>query len=222
VQILRNTKFLAVSLAHLAVDTLNGLRTVLFTYLSTPLGLSNKDLGLLGTVYILVASLMQLLFGYLSDKIGPRWLIAGGAVWIGVFYSLGFFAMGTAGLVLFVIAGIGSAAVHPAGTMQATEVGRQKFSGRETTAASFFFLFGQMGFFIGPLLGGRILDSSGKTGLLLISVFCLPIGIYTAWALRNTGPSIETKEEKKSPKTSINKKRVLVLIAFALLATFQS
>ena len=221
-QILRNAKFLAVSLAHMAVDTLNGLRTVLFTYLSTPLGLSNTELGLLGTVYILVASLMQLLFGYLSDKIGPRWLIAGGAVWIGVFYSLGFFAAGTAGLVLFVIAGIGSAAVHPAGTMQATEVGRQKIVGRETTAAAFFFLFGQMGFFIGPLLGGRILDTSGQTGLLMITVFCLPIGIFAAWALRNTGPSFETKEEAESPETSKNKQRILVLVAFALLATFQS
>jgi FSR family fosmidomycin resistance protein-like MFS transporter len=221
-QILRNAKFLAASLAHLAVDTLNGLRTVLFTYLSKPMGLSNADLGLLGTLYILIASLMQLLFGYLSDKIGPRWLIAGGAVWIGVFYSLGFFAAGTAGLVLFIIAGIGSASVHPAGTMQATEVGRQKFAGRETTAAAFFFLFGQMGFFIGPLLGGRLLDSSGQTGLLVITVFCLPIGIYAAWALRNTGPSIETKEEAESPKTSKNKQRVLVLAAFALLATFQS
>ena len=221
-QILRNAKFLAVSLAHMAVDTLNGLRTVLFTYLSKPMGLTNANLGLLGTLYILVASLMQLLLGYLADKFGPRWLIAGGAVWMGVFYSIGLLTPGIAGLALFVIAGIGSASVHPAGTMQATEVGKQNYAGRETIAASFFFLFGTMGFFIGPLLGGRILDTSGPKGLLWITVFCLPIGIYAAWALRNTGPSIETKEEKKSPKTSINKQRVFILAAFALLATFQS
>lgn len=222
-QILRNAKFLAVSLAHMAVDTLNGLRTVLFTYLSKPMGLTNADLGLLGTSYVLIASIMQLLLGYLADKIGPRWFIAGGVVWIGVFYSFGFLTPGTAGLVLFVIAGIGSASVHPAGTMQATEIGKQKFTGRETTAAAFFFLFGQMGFFIGPLLGGRILVTSGQTGLIMIAVFCLPIGVYAAWALRNTGPSIiEVNEKTEIPEPSINKQRALVLAAFALLATFQS
>lgn len=220
--ILLNIVFLASAFAHMAVDTLNGQRSVLFTYLSGPMGLSNADLGLLGTLYILVASLLQLLFGYLTDRIGPRWMIAGGVLWIGGFYSLGVLTPGTAGLALIVVAGIGSAAVHPAGTMQTTLIGREKFAGRETTAAAFFFLFGQMGFFLGPLLAGRILDTSGQTGLLMLTVFTLPIGVYAAWALRNTAPSVQAEEREEEPTQESAKRGVIVLVAFALLAAFQS
>jgi FSR family fosmidomycin resistance protein-like MFS transporter len=220
--ILFNVVFLASAFAHMAVDTLNGQRSVLFTYLSGPMGLSNADLGLLGTLYILVASVLQLFFGYLTDRIGPRWMIAGGVLWIGGFYSLGVLTPGTAGLALIVVAGIGSAAVHPAGTMQATLIGREKFAGRETTAAAFFFLFGQMGFFLGPLLAGRILDTSGQTGLLMLTVFTLPIGVYAAWALRNTAPSVQAEEREEEPTQEGAKRGVIVIVAFALLAAFQS
>ena len=123
--ILLNAVFLAVALGHLAVDALNGQRAVLFTYLSGPLGLSNADLGLLGTLYIVFSSLLQPLLGHLADKFGPRWIVAGGVAWIGAFYSIGVLTPGTPGLAFMILAGIGSAAVHPAGTMQATLIGRE-------------------------------------------------------------------------------------------------
>jgi FSR family fosmidomycin resistance protein-like MFS transporter len=50
--------------------------------------------------------------------------------------------------------------------------------GRETTAASFFFFFGQGGLFLGPALGGPLIDQWGSTGLFLLFVLILPAGTY--------------------------------------------
>lgn len=220
--VILNALFLAVALGHLAVDMLNGQRAVLFTYLSGPLGLTNADLGLLGTLYVLISSSLQLPFGYLADKIGPRWLITGGVLWIGGFYSIGVLTPGTTGLVFMILAGFGSAAVHPAGTMQATLIGREKYAGRETIAAAFFFLFGQIGLFLGPLLSGVILETYDQLGLLMLMAFCLPIGLYAAWALRNTRPSPKVEAPEKSSDSGGAKRGALVLLAFGLLAAFQA
>jgi FSR family fosmidomycin resistance protein-like MFS transporter len=220
--IILNAVFLAVALSHMAVDTLNGQRAVLFTFLSGPLGLTNADLGLLGTLYIIIASLLQPLLGLLADRVGPRWLIAGGVVWIGAFYSIGVLTPGTTGLVFMILAGIGSAAVHPAGTMQATLIGREKYAGRETIAAAFFFLFGQIGLFLGPLLSGLILGKFGQTGLLMLTVFCVPIGLYSVWALRNVQPIPKAKKAENPPESEREKQGALILLAFALLAALQA
>jgi FSR family fosmidomycin resistance protein-like MFS transporter len=220
--IILNAVFLAVALSHMAVDTFNGQRAVLFTFLSGPLGLTNADLGLLGTLYVILASLLQLFFGYLADRIGPRWLIAGGVLWIGTFYSIGVLTPGTTGLAFMVVAGIGSAAVHPAGTMQATLIGREKYAGRETIATAFFFLFGQIGLFLGPLLSGLIFETYGQVGLLMLTVFCLPIGLYAVWALRNVQPTPKIEKADKSSENEGAKQGALILLAFGLLTAFQS
>src|SRR4030065_162782 len=101
--------------------------------------------------------MIQPVFGHLADRIGPRWLVAGGGLWMGGFFSLAVVTPGALALVLLVLGRLGSAAFHPAGAMQATLRGRERFAGRETTAVAYFFLFGQMGAFFGPLIGGPLL-----------------------------------------------------------------
>ncbi len=127
---------------------------MLLAYLSGPLGLSNTSLGLVSTIYILSAALVQPLFGHLADRVGPRWVVAGGVLWMAFFFSLAVIAPGTLALILLVTASLGSGAFHPAGTMQATLRGRSHYAGKETTATAYFFVFGQLGLFFGPMLGG--------------------------------------------------------------------
>ncbi|MCK5314909.1 MAG: MFS transporter, partial [Anaerolineales bacterium] len=130
--------FFSVALGHFAVDMLNGQRAVLFTFLIVPLGLGNTALGLFTTLFIISGALFQPLFGYFTDRYGPRWFAAGGILWLALFFSLAMVAPGMMALWLLVIASLGSAAFHPAGTMQATLRGRDFYSGRETTAAAYF------------------------------------------------------------------------------------
>ena len=219
--LLKDKLFFTISLSHFAVDLVNGQRSVLFVYLAVALGLSNTQLGLFSTIYILVAAFLQPLFGHLADRGGYRWAIAGGTLWIGLFFSVGLLIQSMSGLIFFVIASLGSGAFHPAGTMQATLLGRSRFSGRETTSSSFFFLFGQLGFFIGPLLAGMLLRSSGVLGILWLTSFAILVGIFAFFRMREGAVQWEPQPEKVANDVHrpASKKAWL---AFAILATSQS
>lgn len=220
--LLRDKLFSMVALSHFAVDTLNGQRSVLFVYLAALMGLNNAQLGLFSTLYILVAATMQPLLGYLADRTGSRWAIAGGTLWIGIFYSLGLLAEGTTSLGFIVIASLGSGAFHPAGTMQATLVGRSRFEGRETTSSSYFFLFGQAGLFFGPLLGGFLLQRQGTQGLLWLSTFVILVGLLGF--VRLDPRRMYQGRETDNPEALLKRYHPSVgtWLAFGLLATCQS
>ena len=216
--------FASVAFGHLVVDTLNGQRAILLTYLSAPLGLNNTALGTATTIYILSAALAQPLFGWVTDRIGPRWVVAGGIIWMASFFSLALLIPGPASLLLFIIASVGSGAFHPAGTMQAAMLGRTHFSGRETTAASYFFVFGQLGFFFGPILAGPVLDHFGTPGLLVTTIPALTLGFITFRTLAKTQPvpqRIKKEALSSSPHFTI-RGNILLLFAFILYASFQS
>ena len=104
--LLLNSLFASVALGHLMVDTFNSSRPVLLTYL----GLSETEIALISTIYIWASALSQPFFGWVSDRIGPRWLASGGVLWMTVFYSLALFLPGDKGLVCLIVAALGSAA----------------------------------------------------------------------------------------------------------------
>jgi MFS transporter, FSR family, fosmidomycin resistance protein len=171
-------------LGHFVVDVLNGQRSIVLSLLSLMLGLSNYGLGIMTSAYVISSALAQPIFGYISDRFGARWVAAGGVLWMGIFFSLAMFFPGWPAVGFLILASISSGAFHPAGATEATLAGRDRMSGREATASSLFFLFGQMGFGIGPMLGGPLLSSLGMPGLLILSVFTIPIGLFAASELK--------------------------------------
>jgi MFS transporter, FSR family, fosmidomycin resistance protein len=216
--------FSSVALSHLIVDAINGLRAVLLAYLSGPLGLSNTVLGIVSTAYIVSAALIQPFFGYLADKFSSRWVVSGGVLWMAFFFTLALFTPGHLALAFLIFASLGSGAFHPAGTMQATLSGRNHFSGRETTATAYFFVFGQVGLFIGPLAGGPLLDLFGSAGLLVFTAFAVPIGINAVWQLR-PGLELRVVQTFQKAKVSASQGRGKVaplLFAFATMVFFQA
>lgn len=214
--------FSSVALGHLIVDLLNGQRAVLLTYWSGPFQLSNTVIGLISTIYVVTPAFTQPVFGYLSDRIGPRWLVSGGIIWMGFWFLLAVLTPNPNALIFLVIASIGSGAFHPAGTAEASNIGRDLPGGRETTSTSFFFLFGQGGGFFGPMIGSPLLDRFGIPGLLPVIFLTVPIAGWAWWHLRKVGP-FHMSDQVKS--TSHSKSRSWLsagLIALILTATFQS
>ena len=225
--LLLDALFSSVALSHLVVDVLNGQRAVLLAYLSGPLGLSNTTLGLISTIYVVSAALLQPVFGFLTDRIGPRWVVAGGVLWMAVFFSMAVATPGQLALVLLILASLGSGAFHPAGTMQATLRGRNHMAGQETTATAYFFVFGQMGLFFGPIMGGPLLEHFGPVGLLSLSLFAFPVGLNAAWQLRYTVPAFLADRMDGNPGSDPgslvrNRPALFSLLAFATMAAFQS
>ena len=217
--LLLDALFSSVALGHLMVDLLNGSRAVLLAYLSGPLALTNSNIALISTLYVWTASMTQPVFGWLTDRFGPRWLAAGGLMWMLFFYVLAMLLPGKESLFFLVVASLGSAALHPAGAMQATLRGRTHYAGRETTAASFFFMFGQMGFFFGPIIAGPLLGTFGVYGLLIPAGLCLPVALNVGWQLRSTRPVQSTG--KKESAIQINRS-IWFIITLATVAILQA
>ncbi|MDD5370004.1 MAG: MFS transporter [Anaerolineaceae bacterium] len=223
--ILFDRLFTAIAFSHFFVDILNGQRGVLLAYLSVPLALSNTTVGLVSSIYMISAALVQPFSGWLTDRVGPRWLVSGGVLWMGAFFVLALLIPGKVALILLVIASLGSGMFHPAGSMQSTLLGRTRFSGREGTTASIFFFVGQSGYALGPLLGGPLLALWGPPGLVLIVALCLPVSVYGNWQLRYPirPPEITLNKPSmlQSSWTSL-KGQGRVVTALLLVATGQS
>ncbi|HEX5839531.1 MAG TPA: MFS transporter [Anaerolineales bacterium] len=176
--------FSSVAFSHFIVDVFNASRPVLLTYL----GLTETQIALISTIYIWASALTQPFFGWMSDRVGPRWLAAGGVLWMTVFYSGAVLIPGAGGLFCLIVAALGSSAFHPVGTVQATLQGRDRMAGRETTATSLFFMAGQLGHFIGPVITGLILARLGLPWLVILPIVSIPIGLAVAYQLRANRP----------------------------------
>ena len=207
--------FSSVALSHFMVDVFNSSRPVLLTYL----GLSETQIAWISTIYIWASALTQPFFGWLSDRVGPRWLAAGGVLWMTVFFSGAVYFPGEGGLICLIIAALGSSSFHPVGTAQATLQGRNHLAGRQTTAVSLFFTAGQIGHFIGPIITGLILARLGLHWLLILSIVSIPIGLSLAYQLRHNHPH-------PKPTNGDNRIRLQASVGFilllALVATLQS
>src|SRR4030095_1919643 len=132
--LLFDSLFSSIALSHLMVDVFNSSRPVLLTYL----GLSETQIALISTIYIWASALTQPFFGWISDRIGPRWLAAGGVLWMTIFFSGAGYGTGTGGVICRILAALGSSSFHPVGTPQAILQGRNILVGHETTATSLF------------------------------------------------------------------------------------
>lgn len=169
---IRERPFLAVAITHFFVDVLNSSRTLLVAILAVNLGLSNAQVGIALLLYNVGSSLSQPLFGWLADRIGARWLVTGGMGWMMFFYGLAATAGDWPALIALTIAGLGSGAFHPTGTMVASQISDTQ----RTRATSIFFMSGQLGLFMGPVLTGLLLGVYGRPGYLI-----LPLLSFTAF-----------------------------------------
>jgi FSR family fosmidomycin resistance protein-like MFS transporter len=194
VRVFRQPSFRAASLAHFAVDLLNGQRNILLAVLSGPLELTNTIIGLISTSYTLVAALLQPFLGILADRVGPKWVGTLGVLWMAFWFGLAVNVEGRAALLMLILVAIGSAAFHPAGTMEATGTRATGKARAGTLATSLFFLFGQGGLSLGPALGGLLLDRWGPVGLSALLIIVLPVGVNSGFRL-----SGETEQKSESP-----------------------
>ncbi len=150
----------------------------LFHNIKIEFGVSDFELGLLGTLFMLVHSLASLPLGIMADKFSRKKIIAGGVL----FWSIASFAGGLAQnfktlLGIRSMVGIGEAAYAPAATAMISD----NIPLRYRSQAQGFFNSGLfIGGTLGAMLGGVIAyySHSWRTAFFLVS---LP-GLILAWA----------------------------------------
>jgi FSR family fosmidomycin resistance protein-like MFS transporter len=220
--LIRDRAFLITAAAHAVVDLINAQRPMLLAVLSVPLGLTNAMIGLIGAAYTFSGSLSQPLFGLLADRIGSRWVATVGLLWQAGMFGLALLVPGHASLIILIVAALGSAAFHPAGAMESTLLGRKGPLNREATAASLFFLFGQVGFSIGPAIGGALLDLWGPPGLLLLLLVSLPTGLSAGMYLPRKDVSPATADRENQHMTQQVPSMRGYMLPFVLLIALRS
>ncbi|QPC83191.1 MFS transporter [Phototrophicus methaneseepsis] len=167
----RTKQFWAVGLGHMANDIMMTMGVVLLTFLSgSLLPMTNTQIGLAVSSQQLAGALSQPFFGGIADKRGGRWVGAGGLIGTAVAFLLTIIMAATTHnyvlmLIPFVIQGLGSGAVHPVGMLNAAESDHT----RVASNMSYFFLMGQFGGAIGPLLLGILLDAANVSPLVQIT-----------------------------------------------------
>ncbi|MEJ2747175.1 MAG: MFS transporter [Anaerolineae bacterium] len=216
---IRQRPFLAVAITHFFVDVLNSSRTLLVAILAVNLGLSNAQVGIALLLYNVGSSLSQPLFGWLADRIGARWLVIGGMGWMMTFYGLAAMAGDWLALIALTIAGLGSGAFHPTGTMVASQISDT----HRTRATSIFFMSGQIGLFVGPVLTGLLLGLYGRPGYLILPLLSF-LAFMSGWqwlVQRSTHDhaAVKVKATAVSTPPSTANTRKAILLAVIILAS---
>lgn len=161
----------AAAYGHFSIDILNSSVAIILTLAASHFNLSIAQIGFGAMMYQMFAAMSQPLFGGLTDKLNGRWIGAVGVLWTALFFGAAAF-MPTYPLfiTLLMIGGLGSGAFHAAGMVNASAAG----GARAATATSYFFLGGQTGLALGPILAGLVIGSIGLIGMPLMALVAVP------------------------------------------------
>lgn len=215
-------RLFAASYGHLSIDILNASVAMILTLIAPLYDLTIAQIGFGAMMYQIVAAMSQPLFGGVTDKLQGRWVGATGLLWTAIFYAAAAF-MPTYPLFITVlmIGGLGSGAFHAAGMVNASVSGGHKAA----TATSYFFLGGQVGLALGPILAGVVIGQIGLAGMPLMAALALPavvmMFIYMNDALP-TPPRVARPSTDQARASRMHGAAALTITAFVLFILFRS
>ena len=206
---------MAVSFAHLLNDTMQSLIPALYPMIKDEYGLSFAQIGLLGLVFQVTASLLQPLIGIFTDKRPlPYSLAIGMGLTLLGLLMLAFAHVYSVLLVGACFVGLGSAVFHP----EASRVARLASGGRHGLAQSLFQVGGNFGSAMGPLLAAFIVVPRGQGAVAWFSVVAL-IGMVVLWQVGNWYSRHATRRiASKGGEASLGLSTRTVTTAIAVLA----
>jgi FSR family fosmidomycin resistance protein-like MFS transporter len=165
---------------HMCVDLCQGAVPALLPFLAAERGYSYAALGALVLFSTIGSSIVQPLFGVLSDRVARPWLMPAGLALAGTGIALSGPAPSyglTAAAV--VVSGLGVAAFHPEGAKFAGLASRE----RRGRGMSLFSVGGNAGFALGPLLTTPLVLAFGLDGTLALVVLPFAAAVVTVLTL---------------------------------------
>lgn len=187
----RLADIIALSVAHFSCDAYVNCLPPLWPVIKGIYGLNNTGIGLLTALLSLTANFGQIIFGYLTDRLGLPRLVLLGVLITSVFVSTIGFMPSLTGVTFFLLmAGLGVALFHPRAAALAV-------AWRPQQAAFGLAIFGgagTLGYAMGALAGVSLYQYFGSLkGLLPAVVF----GLGVAVAVTIIDP--ESTEEQTTP-----------------------
>ena len=198
-----NLKILCVlSLGHLATDVCQSALPAILPFLKAKLLLSYAMSGAIMMASNITSSVIQPLFGYLSDQKEKPFLLPMGCLCAGL--GLSFIAVPDSYwlvLVLVIVSGLGIACYHPEGFKTAS------FStgSRMATGMAVFTIGGNIGLALGPIAPTFIIAHFGLDHLPLMLVFPMIFLVCLTFVWGAIGRSRPIKISKTTAQGSIQK-----------------
>jgi FSR family fosmidomycin resistance protein-like MFS transporter len=159
---------------HLCIDLCQGAVPALLAFLASERHYSYAALGGLLLFSTIGSSIVQPLFGVLSDRVARPWLMPAGLAMAATGIALSgpapTYALTAAAVVL---SGLGVAAFHPEGAKFAGLASRE----RRGRGMSLFTVGGNAGFAIGPLLTTPLVLAFGLSGTLALGLLPLTAAV---------------------------------------------
>ena len=154
-------------LSHLWIDASQNILPVVAPKLREVFALSYFQVGLLMMVLNLTSSVIQPLFGFISDRRSTGWFVSVGVLWTAT--AMGFLGWSPnfyTALFLVGLSGLGTAAYHPRAYMATYQVS----GSRQGFGTAIFATAGNIGFAIGPLLGSFLVLGYGLHATIYIII----------------------------------------------------
>jgi FSR family fosmidomycin resistance protein-like MFS transporter len=180
------SRLLGLSAGHLICDINQGAVVILVPVVKVSLGLSIGSAALLVSATTVMSSIIQPLFGVLSDRFDLRWMIPAGVALAGV-------GVAVAGLVpnyplllgAVLVSGLGVAAFHP----EASRWAGSAAGPRRATGMSVFSVGGNAGFALGVFATAPLLVAAGREGTKWLAVLPLAYALLIIPMLIGFGPA---------------------------------
>jgi MFS family permease len=201
----------SVSQAGLVNNLNDGMAWGLFPLLAAAARMSLEQIGVLAAIYPATWGVGQLFTGALSDRIGRKWLIAGGmwvqAVGIGIVVLTGGFAGFAAGGVLL---GVGTAMVYP--TLLAA-IGDVAHPSWRASSIGVYRLWRDLGYAVGAVVAGVTADALGlPRAVWLVAGTTFGSGLIVAVRMKETlkrDSGTAPSEERSQPKAPLVRRGVV-------------
>ena len=170
------------ALAHGSHDMALSLLVPLLPLIRNDFGLNYLEAGILVSAFSITSGFSQLPMGWVTDKLGPRRMIAAGLSGVGIAaISISLTSKFSQMLPILIIMGVVAGAYHPSAISQLPRYFPAEKRGR---AIGFHLLGGSIGFMLGPFLGGIIAAIAGwRIVYVLLSLPAILTALLLLWTL---------------------------------------
>ena len=213
---------LLLSLGHMVTDIYQGALPTMLPFLKETLSLSYAMTGVILMAANFTSSIIQPLFGFLSDKQKKPLLLPLGCLCAGLGLSLLALTSSYACiLALVILSGLGIASYHPEGYKTA-----HYFTGeKRVTGMAIFSVGGNLGFALGPLVTVYVIKYMGFSSLPIMIIPCLMFTalIFFYWRTVTT-PQTDMEENLKHKTPNERPKgtylSLLLIIVFVIIRSW--
>ncbi len=215
---------IAIGIGHLINDTMQSVVPAMFPIFSRDLGLTFTQLGVITFVLNMVASSLQPVVGFLSDKKPMPYALPIGMIssFIGILILI-FVKQYWIIIIAVIFLGFGSAIFHPEGS----KVSFMSAGNKRGLSQSIYQVGGNSGQALAPLISAFILGVLGQRGAAIVLLFTA-VGIallfkISRWYVRQLEAEKTSKKNKKllvSSLPALTKKQVVIAIALLFIVIF--